>query len=211
MSLHLMITRRMGVSALQKSATFFISRSIEVQQQNVGIQLRSYAATAASGPSPNAKQNGGTPKTKKLVKSSANKESTTAAGDNTVVGSEEGSEKKTQLPTPQVKVVIDKDYDPYEGLDPKFKDPKQSLAELSGASSWKSAVVLNFMKFMRMDIEENQAAPVAGGIYMELCKSQAYHPPDAKEYGLTAVYYYRGMKYLIHVVYIASFLTGEYL
>ncbi|KAK9237557.1 protein required for assembly of ubiquinol cytochrome-c reductase [Lipomyces kononenkoae] len=102
--------------------------------------------------------------------------------------------QKTQLPIAKVKQIIDPSYDPYAtARQQAARDANKSLAELSGVSLWKATVVLKFMQLFRMDIEENQAAPVAGRNYMQLCKAQGYHHPDAKEFGPSAKFYYEYM------------------
>ncbi|KAK9487977.1 hypothetical protein V1527DRAFT_459014 [Lipomyces starkeyi] len=102
--------------------------------------------------------------------------------------------KKTQLPIPKVKQIIDPTYDPYAPIRQQAaNDANKSLAELSGVSLWKAKLVLKFMQLFRMDIEENQAAPVAGRNYMQLCKAQGYHHPEAKEFGASAKFYYEYM------------------
>ncbi|KAJ8103229.1 ubiquinol-cytochrome C chaperone-domain-containing protein [Lipomyces tetrasporus] len=104
------------------------------------------------------------------------------------------SKKTTQLPIPKIKHIIDPSYDPYAPVRQQaagaVPDANKSLAELSGVSLWKAKLVLKFMELFRMDIEENQAAPVAGRNYMQLCKAQGYHHPEAKEYGSSAKFYY---------------------
>ncbi|KAK9353763.1 ubiquinol-cytochrome C chaperone-domain-containing protein [Lipomyces doorenjongii] len=102
--------------------------------------------------------------------------------------------QKTQLPIPKVKQIIDPTYDPYAPIRQQAaNDANKSLAELSGVSLWKAKLVLKFMQLFRMDIEENQAAPVAGRNYMQLCKAQGYHHPEAKEFGASAKFYYEHM------------------
>ncbi|KAK9454057.1 ubiquinol-cytochrome C chaperone-domain-containing protein [Dipodascopsis uninucleata] len=96
--------------------------------------------------------------------------------------------RNAKLPEPNVRTSIDPNYDPYAGM--RFTDASKSLAELSGVTSWKAKAVIRFMQLFRMDVEENQAAPIAGQNYMELCKLQAYHPPGQKDYSLTAKFYY---------------------
>ncbi|KAK9325690.1 ubiquinol-cytochrome C chaperone-domain-containing protein [Lipomyces orientalis] len=121
------------------------------------------------------------------------------SSDRPPVGSEPRStaSKKTQLPIPKIKHIIDPSYDPYapvrqheEAASGVAADANKSLAELSGVSLWRAKLVLKFMQLFRMDIEENQAAPVAGRNYMQLCKAQGYHHPEAKEYGSSAKFYY---------------------
>ncbi|KAK9465592.1 ubiquinol-cytochrome C chaperone-domain-containing protein [Lipomyces arxii] len=96
----------------------------------------------------------------------------------------------SQLPTPRVRRVLDPNYDPYANSRFGPESQNKSLAELSGSAPWKARLMYGYMKLFRMDIEENQAAPVAGGIYMEQCKIQAYHPPGAKLYSPLAEFYY---------------------
>ncbi|KAK9447898.1 surface antigen-domain-containing protein [Limtongia smithiae] len=106
------------------------------------------------------------------------------------------SRSKSQLPSPKVKVMLDASYDPYAEQKEKFASASTnaSLAELSGAASWRARVVLKFMQVFRMDIEENQAAPVAGGIYVRLCGQQGLHAPGTEEYSATARFYYQDME-----------------
>ncbi|KAK9479799.1 ubiquinol-cytochrome C chaperone-domain-containing protein [Lipomyces japonicus] len=105
-----------------------------------------------------------------------------------------GKNLKTQLPTPRIKTIIDKGYNPYPQSEQEVPDdPSKSVAELSGQSLWKVNLIYSVFKFFGMDIEENQAAPIAGRRYMDMCKMQAYHPVGAENYSITAKFYYEDL------------------
>ncbi|KAK7206208.1 ubiquinol-cytochrome C chaperone-domain-containing protein [Myxozyma melibiosi] len=176
-------SRRMSTAILQRG-------TLQSRQLQRGDIIRQYASAAAAASTTAAAENKKTTSSTSDSKASTTTPSTKTAGASATKSTD--SKASQTLPPPKVKVVL-KDYDPYESLDPDFQDSSKSVADLAGAASWKSAIVLKFMNLLKMDIEENQAAPVAGRIYVDVCKMQAYHPPEATEFSDSAEFFYKDL------------------
>ncbi|KAK9462922.1 ubiquinol-cytochrome C chaperone-domain-containing protein [Lipomyces oligophaga] len=95
-------------------------------------------------------------------------------------------DQQTQLPKPASVFVSTK----FDASNEASVDSKITPVEQNVPDRWVAGLIMRVMRLLHIDVEENQAAPVAGRVYMRLCKNQALHLPGTKEYAKIPQFYY---------------------